>query len=321
MCLAIMLFSLVSCKEKHIDEGFYYWRSVYQLDSVERKALDNRKHIYLKVCDIVKEGWRDANPIAVVSWKDEPLPDVKYTPVVFIDQKVFTHYAGGELKYDDCKGLAEGVYSLVLSAWEYKKLPLDEIQIDCDWTNSTSTPYFVFLKILKEVSRKKISVTLRLDQVKNHSLTGVPPVDEGILMAYNMGNLSSLNAENSILSMDRLKLYIGSNTKYPLKCKLALPIFSWYLLYRGGAFKGIFRSMPEQFLAANFKLTGSNNYKCLKSCEFEERNFQANDIIRYESINKQKLQQAKKYILSNMKIEPEIIYFDLSSRNLKNYEL
>ena len=63
-----------------------------------------------------------------------------------------------------------------------------EIQIDCDWTASTQEAYFEFLHYLKEKAKDKqiqLSATIRLHQL---SMTP-PPVDRGILMMYNTGDV------------------------------------------------------------------------------------------------------------------------------------
>jgi len=68
-----------------------------------------------------------------------------------------------------------------------------------------------------------VTATIRLHQIKFKDKTGIPPVDQGVLMAYNIGELKN-NKQNSILEANIVKQYINKNTEYPLKLKLALDI-------------------------------------------------------------------------------------------------
>ncbi len=72
------------------------------------------------------------------------------------------------------------------------------LQIDCDWTTKTAPKYFYFLQQIREkldahedggtfASLAMLSATIRLHQVKYPEKSGMPPVDKGVLMFYNMG--------------------------------------------------------------------------------------------------------------------------------------
>ncbi len=314
-----LLIVLIGCSHP-AEKSFYFWRSTYNLDSMERAALQKSGTLYVKVCDVVREDYR-AKPVAVTIWKDEPLPDVNYIPVIFIDKDVFVrNYATDDMDTSEGRRLAENVFKLISTSWLYNKLSFNEIQIDCDWTPLSRKRYFVFLYELKKVSSKKIIATLRLDQIKNYKTTGVPPIDEGVLMAYNMGNLTSVDAKNSILSMPVLKQYINSKTNYPLPAKLALPFFEWKLLYQNENFRGILREFPDSVLLENFTTKDDIIYLCKNNFKFNERQFEMGDIIRVEKTSPALLQEAENYIRGKMKLKNETIYFDLSSKNLLNNE-
>src|SRR5690606_2105981 len=106
----------------------------------------------------------------------------------------------------------------------------DEIQIDCDWTESTRDSYFQFLKELKEISQKNIGSTLRLHQVKFRNKTGIPPADKVYLMCYATSSPIEEIEKNSILDLELLKDYLNDVDRYLLKKDVALPIYSWAIV-------------------------------------------------------------------------------------------
>ena len=70
-----------------------------------------------------------------------------------------------------------------------------------------------------------LSATIRLHQLKFIGESGIPPVDKGLLMCYNMGDLHRLRISNSILETAELKKYIKQLSVYPLKLDVAfLPV-------------------------------------------------------------------------------------------------
>lgn len=314
--LFIILILLGSCTDP-AQKSYYYWRSTYQLNAVEEDALAKSGMLYVKVCDVVTDGIQ-SKPVAVTIWEDKPLPNVKYVPVVFIDKDIFIK--NDAIDTSKISREAGDVFRLIQSAWEYNSLSFDEIQIDCDWTPRSQERYFIFLQALKKVSQIKITATLRLDQIKNHKITGIPPVDEGVVMAYNMGNLSKVNTDNSILSMSVLKQYINSKTNYPLPAKLALPIFTWKLLYRDANFKGILSALPDSLLQTNFTTEDEIRYSCNTSFVYNEIAIEQGDIIRNEKVSNTELTTAEKYIRQNMNLKEETIYFDLSTKNIQSHE-
>jgi len=308
-----------SCTNKKSEKSYYYWRSSYALDKTEQEALGKTNKLYLKVCDVRLDNNDNPEPIAVMLWKNDPITRIQYTPVVFIDKDIFISHQDN-VKLGKLSNLAKNILSLITSSWSHNQLSFDEIQIDCDWTPKSKKGYFIFLKELKRQSAKKVTATLRLDQIKNYKITGVPPVDEGVVMAYNMGNISNPKAKNSILSMKVLKRYIHSNSSFPLPSKLALPIFSWKLLYREGQFKGIVSRLSDSVLNFNFSTADSIFYHCKTTFVSNDFSFERGDILRVERVGAEDLEKAEKLIRSRMSLINETIYFDLSSKNLKNYE-
>ena len=82
------------------------------------------------------------------------------------------------------------------------------------------------LEAFKKEYRYQLSATIRLHQVKYREETGVPPVDYGVLMYYNMGHISAMGA-NSIYDRSTALRYLGKLREYPLPLDIALPMFAW----------------------------------------------------------------------------------------------
>ncbi|MGG2305049.1 hypothetical protein ACE4Z6_26875, partial [Salmonella enterica] len=89
-------------------------------------------------------------------------------------------------------------------------------QIDCDWTLGTKEKYFSLLKRIKERMALPLSCTIRLHQVKYQAKTGVPPVDRGMLMYYNMGHVEGATETNSIYDPANADKYVSYVKDYPL---------------------------------------------------------------------------------------------------------
>jgi hypothetical protein len=126
------------------------------------------------------------------------------------------------------------------SLYDVELKRLGEVQFDCDWTAGTRAQYFAFLREAKKLfGDQRISSTIRLYQYKYPARAGVPPVDRGMLMCYNAGNIKDPGTVNSIFDRREVMSYLDGKQVYPLPLDYALPVFEWALLYRGGKFEAI----------------------------------------------------------------------------------
>lgn len=222
----VVLMSFFSCKKEiiaTIPANFYHWKINANLNKIEKEALKTAKTetVFLHYFDVVKSGYNE-KPVAVLREVGEELKNVTIVPVIFIRNSVFKNgYSYTEYLANKVLELTEQIHQ-----HHFKNKP-KEIQIDCDWTESTKEKYFEFLRALRK--KIKVSVTIRLHQLKYANRTGIPPVDYGSLMLYNVGDLKN-KEENSILKESIVSTYINHNTTYPLALDLALPIFSQVVL-------------------------------------------------------------------------------------------
>ncbi len=128
--------------------------------------------------------------------------------------------------------------------------------IDCDWTPSTRKSFFLFLQKIRQKLPPEIplSATIRLHQYKFPQQTGVPPVDRGMLMFYNTGDVDEESERNSIFHpKDALKYVEGAPKHYPLPLDLALPLFSWGVVFREGE---LWKIVPGPLPLEEMRLSG-----------------------------------------------------------------
>ncbi|MCH5599842.1 hypothetical protein [Niabella ginsengisoli] len=160
-----------------------------------------------------------------------------------------------------------------------------EVQMDCDWTATTKKKYFYFLQ---EIKRQKIapelSATIRLHQIKYTTSSGIPPVDKGLLMCYNMGTLQNIESKNSIIDPEEFEKYQSYIKMYSLPLDAGLPVFEWYVLFRNNKYAGLFQYMPTSFLEG-CKKQGNHFFKIVKDTVISDRLLKAGDLLRYENSN------------------------------------
>ena len=239
--------------------SMYYWRTVFTLSQAERDFMKAHhvERLYVRYFDVVlneqgepmpnatikfeapspnptaspdpSKGRGDANELPVCS----PLPLEglgEVIPVVFItnDCMARTH-----------EGLAEKVLTRVLQMNETHDVKgVSELQIDSDWTITTRRNFFAFLDELRPLAKAKgiaLSATIRLHQLSQP----VPPVDRGVLMVYNTGDVTRFDCHHPILDLNDVRQYLRHLKNYDLPLSAAYPLFSWRVLFRNGRYVGI----------------------------------------------------------------------------------
>lgn len=281
---------LSSCNEQReprtIEPSFYYWKSVLDLTNPEKQKLDSLKvkTIYIKFFDV---GWDESvrTPVPVAKLQASGLQLQKgfaIIPTVFITNECIQ-----KIDTSQTEKLAENIYSLIVAIEEANRFDsIPEIQIDCDWTETIKEKYFQLLNSLKPlITNYKLSATIRLHQVKFMGKTGVPPVDRGLLMCYNMGNLKDPHTKNSILETEELKKYIGNLSHYPLPLDVAFPLFNWKVLYHNNVYIGLIQGLPDTAFTGSFCTKKNNRYQVLKDTLLQGYNLQKGDMIRNEQID------------------------------------
>ncbi len=226
---------LISCsdgksKETDYDNSIYYWRTTFTLNDAEKEFL--KKHdvnkIYMRffdvVCDVKDEV--EIVPEATISFIDSIPEDIDIIPTIFITTSAIYNMETNEEIY------AEKIFRRVRAMCLKNNISFKELQLDCDWTENSRKCFFALCEAVKNrlSADQSLSSTIRLHQLKQTP----PPVDKGVLMVYNTGNLEEVTTDNSIFSYSDIKPYLSDNrlAKYDLPLDVAYPAYGWSIVYR-----------------------------------------------------------------------------------------
>lgn len=255
--LFLSLFLLAGCSEPEIkiNRAFYFWENnTHSLNVIEESTLEQLEieKLYVKVFEVEQINGIPT-PIAKSSLKLN-LPQNKILkeliPCIYIQDEVFT-----ESTKEEINELTENIaflakkYIIENIGMGNNRFSYNEIQIDCDWTESSREMYFYFLEQIKKESKKEISCTLRLYPYKFHEKMGIPPCDKVMLMCYNLLNPLNNESKNSILDIDEMSKYLDTDVDYPLHIDIALPIYSWMLCYENKRFRGVIHGVDNEILS------------------------------------------------------------------------
>jgi hypothetical protein len=300
--------------------AFYYWKQDFSWSKQDSLKADSfqLKKMYVKFFDVKKTVNGQVLPVSTLENIEKVPSYLTIIPVVYIQNEVF------ELENPDV--LAKKIHIRLCDMLKNKECTsVEEIQIDCDWTATTREAYFKFLKKFKTLlsASTKLSATIRLHQIKYAQKTGIPPVDKGLLMYYNMGDIKNITTENSILDNKEGAKYLDRRHKYPLPLDFALPIFEWSVLYQKNQFSAIFSNINTLNInSLDFlKVEKKNNYVCVKDTLWNGIYLRPGDKIRHEFVQKEDLDLAAK-ICADVSNNPNpiIIFFHWEKNNLQQYE-
>jgi len=283
------IFIIKNEKSQDLTISFYSWENSFNQKEITEK-------LYIKVLDI---AYSTKLEIIKSNLQEKPKD---FIPVVYITNETMQNVDFSLISNAIIQGLKN---------YEFK-----ELQIDCDWSNSTQSNYFKLLEDLKTKLNKTLSATIRLHQIKYYTKTGVPNVDYGVLMYYNMSNITDINTKNSILDNDIAKKYHYNFENYKLKLKLALPLYSQAIQFRENKALSIFEGVEKNDFDANFIEISPNLYKVLNSTYFKGRYIYKDDVFRFEDVKKEDLKIALEDFMNLTKNRfDEIIFYTLKYKN------
>ena len=310
-----------SCSKNDIDNdfGFYFWRSKLNLNKNEQQTLVKSKvpNLYTRFFDIVKQN-NQFLEVGVISIDNNFSVDKQIVPVIFITNETWIGIKPNEIKF-----LATQINNHINRIQSNHKLNLEnEIQIDSDWTASTKDDYFRFLILLKKISKKNITCTLRLHQVKDRSQTGVPPVEKMYLMCYATSSPLEHQNKNSILDVKTMKSYLKQLDTYPVKLDVALPIYSWGIVTNHVGKRKLINALTAEELRQNknFKTINYNTFEVLKDDFYHSQYLNKGFKIKIEEIPEEDLVESIKFINEKLDYKPILIYYHLDDRFTKNYK-
>ncbi len=262
--------------------GFYFWTTKCKIPkNFSFKA-------YIKILDIGYDS-----KLRIIKTKCNYKKD--FTPVIYIDNKVLKRYSYKKL-----------LNIITKYTKNYKKL-----QFDCDWTLQTKDKYF---KLLQGFKDKYLTTTIRLHQIKYFKKSGIPPVQRGILMFYNMSDFLDIHTKNYILDLNKAKPYF-KDFKYPLPLDIALPIYSQATIIRLGKVVGLIEGVTKDELKRDFIKIKNNFFKSTKNHYFHSRIIYKNDLIRLDMVYIKDLKKSIRFLKSKLK-QPinNIIFFRYSNK-------
>ncbi|MDX5321437.1 MAG: hypothetical protein LPK45_09945 [Bacteroidota bacterium] len=283
----LLLLILAGCGESKepLKRSIYHWKSTFTLGDSDIQKLDSLgiRRLYVRYFDIDKEG-AQLKPKGVLQWEANFPENRELVPCVYI-----TNRAMAFLPDTAVETLALHVYSKILKLNKGIQAPIPEIQMDCDWTPETKDKYFHFLDVMHRLCSEQkwqLSATIRLHQVKYPETTGIPPIDRGMLMVYNMGDLKSPDEPNSILNRDLTALYTDRLGEYPLELDVALPLYSWVIHFRGGELQALRSSWNREDLENDtlFQKLDHTHYLARENSLYKGQYILKNDQFRIEEI-------------------------------------
>lgn len=323
---SIIFFCILAtgCKEKiKPQRGFYHWRTEVNISDSAFLKQNNISKLYIHLFDVdLSPQFNKPYPIAQARLIKLPDASVEIIPVVFIKNDVFLNMQAFEINALAEKIIFQSNYMTSRTYILYR-----ELQIDCDWSIKTKDNYFKFLAHLRALlgsEGKRLSTTIRLHQVKYRERTGVPPADRGMLMFYNMGNISADTTENSIYDKTTAAKYLDRINDYPLTLDIALPAFSWGIQIRNNKVIHLLNQLTETDLLSDARFDKINNrlYKAKASFVYQGGYMKRDDLIKLEqtdaALTEQAAAQVAEYLAQDKPYT--VTLFDLNSYKRINHE-
>lgn len=322
--MASLIFTF-SCQKdtppKELTRGVYYWKSVFKLSPKEQQMLDSChvQKLYVKAFDL---DWdvvkKQAIPKASIRFEKALPKNLELVPTIFITNQVLRQIPDNQID-----NLAKFINDHLTLVWE--NTLFNEIQFDCDWTISTQRKYFkLLISLRKHFPKKLFSATIRLHQIKFAHKTGIPPVDRGMLMFYNMSDWKKPQIRNSIYDLDAASQYLGMLDQYPMPLDVVFPIFRWSIFYRNKRFLTVINNLDNQVLSnKNFLQKTDNKYTVLRDTTAFGLSLRKGDLIRAEEVDFDEILKGSEALskkISNQKLTFALYHLDTPTIYFYGYE-
>jgi hypothetical protein len=359
--LISILFSSCNHESHKVVRSFCFWKTSMSFDTKEDSLakLMEIKHFYVRYFDVDYNPYRkQALPLASIRYLNFNDTNIALTPSVFITNDVVLKSTKNQLDTlanrifvrvnsisDTYFTQSATTFANTLANADYEKQKGDnktrldiepiitkrklelqkniqDILIDCDWSEKSRDNYFYLLKKIKtKFSNYKVEATIRLWQYKYFEKSGIPPVDSGLLMCYNMTNPESRTTENSIGTNNELEKYIVHD-KYKLKLNIALPLYSWSLVFRGDTFKGILSNDIDFSKDETvFKKTGDTKYTLQDDIRIGNMYLRNGDEVRIEKISNSEIEDMISTLTDKIKIDKttRVTFFSFDKKYINDY--
>jgi len=322
LCLTVF----TSCQKNiEITPAFYHWQTKLDLSSHEITYLSEipATTVYPKFFD-VDWDFNQAIPtaLATLNVKNSLPHDFNIIPSIFITNRTLTNISVADIP-DLVQKITQKLKGQIA---DLGNPTIQEIQFDCDWTLSTKDKYFQLLELVKKEFSEELnlSATIRLHQIKFSNKTGIPPVNRGMLMYYNMGEVQQPTTQNSILDNEIGHKYLNQLATYPLPLDVALPLFQWGVLFRNDKMIKLLNQLSERDLedSQRFTKTAINHWQVAKSTYLNGVYLYEGDQIRLEKSEKKDLKLAAELLNKHLKREDRrVAFYHLDSSVVAQFEV
>ena len=309
-------------EKREVFPAFYHWQTELDLSDFEKNYLQKTgvQKIYVKFFDVDKEG-EEIIPKALIYGDSLAylLREKTIVPTIFITNRTLKNISEAEIS-----DLAQKMVAKITYLATSHQLLFSELQLDCDWTLTTKDAYFTLIHQIRQLlpATVKISATIRLHQIKFYDKTGVPPVDRGMLMYYNMGDLEDKATANSIIDNTIGSQYLQNARHYPLELDMALPIFAWGVLFRDGRMIRLINDLRGADLAdtSRFEKSDPTHFAIKQSSYLKSYYLYAGDEIRLEKSEFKDLEEAAAILSPLVNTDQmNLVFYHLDSTNLATF--
>ena len=309
------LWALAACSGGAAEEvaagrAMYYWRTEWRLDSVERAFL--RQHdvgtLYVRYFDVTLREDGRVMPNATLRFADSVPRDIEVVPTVFMTENCL------RARLDS---VAERLVARVVQMNETHGVKgVSEMQIDCDYTKRSRAAYYAFLHQLRAAARQhgmRLSATIRLHQLSMDA----PPVDYGVLMVYNTGDVRHPRGHNPLLDARDVRPYLRHLAAYPLPLCAAYPIFTWQSVYDQQGFRSLLYGRPA---AADYVVEAPTRLPA-PTRGAGDVVLQPGDTVKLWRVEAEELQRIERMVGQERPgINRRIILYHLDNQQIKNYK-
>ncbi|WP_281322310.1 hypothetical protein [Flavobacterium aestivum] len=341
--------------------SFCYWKTDHYTNSAEDSLAKKMqvKHLYVRFFDVDWNPYAsEPQPVATTRSLNWDMEQFEITPSIFVTNEVMLLSSKKQLDSlamrieKRVENVLEGYKKEQAHAKAYEmsqkiydsgsqdhkvwpntdsiekivvgkiKINCKEILIDCDWSEKSKKNYFYLLQRLKtSFPQYSLSATVRLWQYKYREKAGIPPVDKGLLMCYNLTSPTDHTTENSIGTSKEVEDYITKGG-YALPLDLALPLYSWSVVFRGNQFKGIL-SDYDGFVkdTIRFKKVSATRYLFQDDILIGDTYFRNGDEIRIEKISDAEIRKMIGVLKSKITItdQTKVTFFSFDKKYINDY--
>lgn len=301
--------------------AFYFWRTTLAFTPYEKASLDSLhiSRLYLHLFDVVRDTRKGMHPDATLTFRDTIPRHITIIPTIFIDSKALR---AGDTDTDSLADLIVRRADKMMTSNGYP-IPT-EIQLDFDWTPTNREVYFDILRRAGELMHARggmISTTVRLHQLRDK----IPPADYGTLMVYNIGDFADPQETNSILNLKNLTPWLTHLKHYTLPLTMALPIYSWDLVFSGAKFR---------FIARGENVADTSRYEAIDSIHFRNKAYRSvtsshshadkiypGHVLRHEHVDIATLRSAAQAVRHAAGSDLPLTLYHLDENSLNTYNI